>query len=179
MASSDEMPKPMPGGDGSMPPGKPMTMGQHIIDKGAQLIQSLKPIKKMSQHVCTFAIYSHDMMNRQIETHHYATRLNQDFIQSELKDLAQTYGKFWLPLGAPALMMSPQMSMAVKPELIKKRDEKYKISSHELERKRIDIAMAPEATRSALNYADYWMVTGKGFAVDVQPTEMKTRAPFP
>ncbi|KAL3820283.1 hypothetical protein ACJIZ3_006188 [Penstemon smallii] len=94
MASSDEMPKPMPGGDGSVPPGKPTTMGQHIIDKGAQLIQSLKPIKKMSQHACTFAIYSHDM-NRQIETHHYATRLNQDFIQSELKDLAQTYGKFW------------------------------------------------------------------------------------
>ncbi|KAK4487583.1 hypothetical protein RD792_005765 [Penstemon davidsonii] len=247
MASSDEMPKPMPGGDGSVPPGKPMTMGQHVIDKCAQLIQSLKPINKMSQHVCTFAIYSHDM-NRQIETHHYATRLNQDFIQcavydsdqsssrligveyiisdrifetlppeeqklwhshayeigsglwvnprvpemiqrSELKDLAQTYGKFWctwqvdrgdrLPLGAPALMMSPQMSMAVKSELIKKRDERYNISSHELERKRIDIAMAPEATKSTLNYADYWMVTGKGFAVDVQPTEMKTRAPFP
>ncbi|KAL2500387.1 hypothetical protein Fot_34235 [Forsythia ovata] len=101
----------MPPGDGSVPPGKTMTVGQHIIDKGAQLMQSLKPIKQMSQHVCTFASYSHDM-TRQIETHHYVSRLNQglppitsglwvnphfpEMIQKpELRDLARSYGKFW------------------------------------------------------------------------------------
>ncbi|GFQ03189.1 hypothetical protein PHJA_002462700 [Phtheirospermum japonicum] len=247
MASSDKPPGPMPPGDGSVPPGKPMTVGQHILDKGAQMLQSLKPIKNMSQHVCTFAVYSHDM-TRQIETHHYVTRVNQDFLQCavydsddntgrligveyivsdrifdtlppeeqmlwhshgyeitsglwvnpqvpemiqrpELQDLARTYGKFWctwqvdrgdrVPLGAPALMVSPQgvnLGM-VKPELIQKRDEKYEISSDELTRKRIDIAV-PETTVNP-NYADYWMKAGKGFAIDVHQTEMMSTAPFP
>ncbi|KAL7089209.1 hypothetical protein ACP275_13G174900 [Erythranthe tilingii] len=245
MASSDEAPGRMPPGDGSVPPGKAMTVGQHIVDKGAQIMQSLKPIKKMSQHVCTFSIYSHDM-TRQIETHHYVTRLNQDFLQSavydsddssarligveyivserifdtlppeeqklwhshgyeitsglwvnpgvpemiqkpEIRDLAKTYGKFWctwqvdrgdrLPLGAPALMTSPQvLNMGtVTPELVRKRDDKYKISSDELSKTRIDIAVPESTTR----YADYWMMTGKGFAVDLQQTQMKSTAPFP
>ncbi|KAL9146164.1 hypothetical protein ABFS82_13G091900 [Erythranthe guttata] len=245
MASSDEAPGRMPPGDGSVPPGKAMTVGQHIVDKGAQIMQSLKPMKKMSQHVCTFSIYSHDM-TRQIETHHYVTRLNQDFLQSavydsddssarligveymvserifdtlppeeqklwhshgheitsglwvnpgvpemiqkpEIRDLAKTYGKFWctwqvdrgdrLPLGAPALMTSPQVVNmgTVAPELVRKRDDKYKISSDELSKTRVDIAVPESTTR----YADYWMMTGKGFAVDLQQTEMKSTAPFP
>ncbi|XP_022892356.1 oil body-associated protein 2A-like isoform X1 [Olea europaea var. sylvestris] len=262
MASSDETPGQMPPGDGSVPPGKPMTVGQHIIDKGAQLTQSLKPIKQMSQHVCTFASYSHDM-TRQIETHHYVSRRNQDFLQCavydsddsdgrligveyiisdrifetlgpeeqklwhshgyeillisealyflknviimvqitsglwvnprvpemiqkpELRDLARSYGKFWctwqvdrgdrLPLGAPALMISPQGVNVGMVDLVKKRDDKYKISSEELKISRIDIAI-PEMTNSS---ADYWMQTGKGFAIDVEKTDMELRAPFP
>ncbi|XP_059624045.1 oil body-associated protein 2A-like [Cornus florida] len=245
MASSDRSPGPMPPGDGSMPPGKPMTVSQQMLDKGAQMMQSLKPVRQMKQHVCTFALYSHDM-TRQIETHHYVTRLNQDFLQcavydsddsnahligveyivsdrvfetlppeeqklwhshayeiesglwvnprvpemihtSELEDLAQTYGKFWctwqvdrgdrLPLGAPALMMSPQevkMGM-VKPELVKKRDDKYKISSNDLKTSRVSIVVP--ACMNPL--ADHWKRIGKGFAIDVEETEMKTRAPFP
>ncbi|XP_055805288.1 oil body-associated protein 2C-like [Solanum dulcamara] len=74
------------GGHGEqIPPGKAMTTEQHILDKGAQMLQSLKPIKQMNQHVCTFALYNHDM-NRQIETHHYVTRVNQDFLQSAVYD---------------------------------------------------------------------------------------------
>lgn len=92
MASSDETPSQMPPGDGSVPPGKPMTVGQHIIDKGAQLTQSLKPIKQMSQHVCTFASYSHDM-TRQIETHHYVSRRNQDFLQCAVYDSDDSDGR--------------------------------------------------------------------------------------
>ncbi|KAM3361982.1 oil body-associated protein 2A [Capsicum galapagoense] len=246
MASSDETPGPMPPGDGSVPPGKSVSIGQHVIDKGAQLLQTLKPIKHMNQHVCTFAMYSHDM-TRQIETHHYVSRVNQDFLQCavydsddsngrligveyiisdrifetlpaeeqklwhtheyeiiaglwvnprvpemvqkpELKNLARTYGKFWctwqvdrgdrLPLGVPALMMSPQgvnLGM-VAPELVKKRDESYGISSKDLEEKRVDIA-GPETTMNP--YANYWMQTGKGFAIDVELTDMKKTAPFP
>ncbi|KAM7524926.1 hypothetical protein LguiA_014828 [Lonicera macranthoides] len=198
MASSDKSAGPMPPGDGSVPPGKAMTVGQSIVDKGAQMMQSLKPIQRMKLHACTFASYSHDM-NRQIEAHHFITRLNQDFLQSavydsddssgrligveyiisdrlfealpseeqklwhshaheiqsglwvnprmpemmqksELGELAKTYGKFWctwqvdrgdrLPLGAPALMVSPQAEKMgkAKPELVHKRDQKYKIS---------------------------------------------------
>jgi len=51
-----------------------------MIEKGAEIMQPLKPVKQLSQHVCTFAIYSHDM-HRQIETHHFIHRLNEDFCQ--------------------------------------------------------------------------------------------------
>ncbi|KAL8032378.1 hypothetical protein ABFX02_13G092000 [Erythranthe guttata] len=179
MASSDEAPGRMPAGDGSVPPGKAMTVGQHIVDKGAQIMQSLKPMKKMSQHVCTFSIYSHDM-TRQIETHHYVTRLNQDFLQSAVYDSDDSSARLIgdrLPLGAPALMTSPQVVNmgTVTPELVRKRDDKYNISSDELSKTRIDIAVPESTTR----YADYWMLTGKGFAVDLQQTQMKSTAPFP
>ncbi|XP_058095456.1 oil body-associated protein 2B-like [Magnolia sinica] len=244
MASSDESAGVMPGGDAPLP-GKPMTMGSQLVDKGAQMLQSMKPIKRMQQHVCTFAIYSHDM-NRQIQTHHYITRVNQDFLQCavydsddssarligmeyivsdrifealpaeeqklwhshayeikaglwvnpgvpemiqkpELQNLAKSYGKFWctwqvdrgdrLPLGAAALMMSPQgvnLGM-VKPELLKSRDDKYKISSDELKKSRVEIE-EPEWINPN---ADHWKQTGKGFAIDIIPTVMKTRAHFP
>nr|GMD06600.1 oil body-associated protein 2C-like [Ipomoea batatas] len=77
---------------GKMPPGKAMTMGQHMVDKGAQMLQSLTPIKEMSQHACTFAIYSHDM-SRQIETHHFITRINQDFLQCAVYDSDESHGR--------------------------------------------------------------------------------------
>lgn len=226
-------------------PGKPMSLEQQLLDQGAAMMQSLKPVKQIHQHVCTFAMYSHDM-SRQIETHHYVTRLNQDFLQcavydsddssgrligveyivsdrifealppeeqklwhshayeikaglwvnprvpelvqsSELQNLAKTYGKFWctwqvdrgdrLPLGAPALMMSPQavnLGM-VKPELLQRRDDKYNISSDALKKSRLEI---PEPEWLNPN-ADYWKNSGKGFAIDIEQTEMKTRASFP
>ncbi|OVA01474.1 Protein of unknown function DUF1264 [Macleaya cordata] len=85
MASSDEFPGQVPTRTDGDTPGKPLTVGSQMIDKGAQMLQSLKPIKQMSQHICTFAMYSHDM-TRQIETHHYVTRLNQDFLQCAVYD---------------------------------------------------------------------------------------------
>jgi len=85
MASSDKSPSPMPSGADPRPPREPMTVEQQMIDKGAQLLQSLKPVKQMKQHVCTFALYGHDM-TRQIETHHYVTRVNQDFLQCAVYD---------------------------------------------------------------------------------------------
>lgn len=85
MASSDNAPDSMPVGDGAVPPGKPMTVGHQIIDKSSQMLQTLKPIKQMSQHACTFSVYCHDM-SRQIEAHHYITRLNQDFLQCAVYD---------------------------------------------------------------------------------------------
>ncbi|KAH6826189.1 histone acetyltransferase [Perilla frutescens var. hirtella] len=233
------------GGGERVPPGKAMSMEQHIMDKGVQWLQSLKPIKQMSQHACSFALYSHDM-TRQIETHHYVSRLNQDFLQSavydsddatarligveyiisdrlfeglppdeqklwhshayeiksglwvnpripemvlkpELQNLAKTYGKCWctwqtdrgdkLPMGPPALMMSPQgVNMgSVKPDLIAKRDTKYNISSEAMGKSRIELA-EPEWINPQ---ADYWKQHGKGFFVDVEPTEMKKMVPFP
>ncbi|XP_061342765.1 oil body-associated protein 2A-like [Gastrolobium bilobum] len=245
MASTDKSPGPTPAKGPEPIPGKPMSTGQHVIDKSVMMMQSLKPIKQMKQHVCTFAMYSHDM-SRQIETHHYCTRLNQDFLQCavydsddsnahligveyivsdkifetlppeeqklwhshayeiksglwvnprvpemigmpELENLAKTYGKFWctwqvdrgdrLPMGAPALMMSPQAVSPglVRPELLHERDAKYNISSESLASSRLEI-LEPEMINPM---ADYWKHHGNGFAIDFEETEMKLRAPFP
>ena len=107
--------------------------------------------------------------------------------KKELDDLSKTYGKFWctwqvdrgdrLPLGAPALMMSPQgvnLGM-VRPDLVKKRDDKYRISSEELKESRLGVE-GPESTNPN---ADYWLKHRTGFAIDVVETVMKLRAPFP
>ncbi|KAI3710103.1 hypothetical protein L2E82_39877 [Cichorium intybus] len=240
MASSDKAPDVMPVGDGSVPPGKPMTVGHHVIDKSAQMLQTLKPIKQMSLHACTFSVYSHDM-SRQIEAHHFITRLNQDFLQcavydsddpsarligveyivsdrifdtlptdeqklwhshdhevtsglwvnpgvpemlhrTELENIAHTYGKFWctwqvdrgdrLPLGAPALMMSPQVVNmgVVQPELVLVRDNKYKISTADLRASRADIPVSKPGNARA---SDFWMQNGKGYAIDIEQAEMK------
>ncbi|KAF5764750.1 putative Oil body-associated protein [Helianthus annuus] len=85
MISSDKAPDSMPVGDGSVPPGKPMTVGHQVIDKSAHMLQTLIPIKQMSQYVCTFSVYGHDM-SRQIEAHHYISRVNPDFLQSAVYD---------------------------------------------------------------------------------------------
>lgn len=92
MASSDKSPEPTPPYGDKQPPGAPMTVHQHLLDKGAQMMQSLKPIKQMNQHVCTFAMYSHDL-SRQIETHHYVTRLSQDFLQCAVYDGDDSTGR--------------------------------------------------------------------------------------
>ncbi|KAG4384143.1 hypothetical protein GLYMA_13G223700v4 [Glycine max] len=245
MASTDKSPDPTPAKGPDPTPGKPMSVGQHVIDKSAMMVQSLDPIKQMSQHVCSFAIYSHDM-SRQIETHHYCSRLHQNFIQCavydsdeskarllgveyivpadvfeafppeeqklwhshayeiksgllvnprvpevvampELENLAQTYGKFWctwqvdrgdrLPMGAPALMMSPQAASPglVRAELVLERDAKYNFSSKSLKSSRLEIP-EPEMINPL---ADYWKQHGKGFVIDIEETEMKLRPPFP
>lgn len=229
-------------------PGEPISLKEKMIDEGAEIMQPLKPVKQLSQHVCSFAIYSHDM-HRQIETHHFIHRLNQDFCQcavyesddpsarligveyiisqrlfdalppdeqklwhshfyeiksalwitpgvpetvlvkpeEEVDNLAKTYGKFWctwqvdrgdlLPVGEPALMMSPQKEPpgVVKPPLVHHRDQKYNISSDQLSDQRADITGPTTINPNA----DYWKKHKKGFAVDIVTTEMKKIAPFP
>ena len=56
-------------------------MASKVLDMGAAAMQSLRPVKQVKQHVCTFALYAHDP-KRQVETHHYVSRLNQDFLVS-------------------------------------------------------------------------------------------------
>ncbi|RVW79041.1 Oil body-associated protein 2B [Vitis vinifera] len=220
MASSDKTPQGVPTSE-SHTPGTPMKAGQYVLDKGAQMLQSLKPVKQMKQHVCTFALYSHDMTrpDRDSPLHHssqpglpplkpptwswqigcagieyivsdrifealppeeqklwhsHAYEIKSgmwvnpgvpEMIQKpELENIAKSYGKFWctwqvdrgdrLPLGAPALMMSPQ---AVNLGIVR-----------------------PDLPEWINPNADYWKQSfGKGFALDIEPTEMKLRAPFP
>lgn len=218
-------------------PGGPKSLTSKAVDLGAGILQSLNPIKAFQQHVCTWAIFSHDM-TRKIETHHYAARLNEDFLQcavydsdrpnarligveyvvsekvfqglpdeekqlwhshnfeikeglwmnpgvpeavqkQELKGLANTYGKFWctwqfdrgdrLPLGPPALMMSPQAQAPgrIPDDVVARRDGKYGVSSSSLKSDRAvigEMKVDPQADR--------WRRTGKGFAVDLKEVLM-------
>lgn len=82
-----------------------------------------------------------------------------------------------LPLGAPALMMSPQEAELgiIKMDLVKKRDEKYKMSTDGLKKSRASLMMPESMNRMA----DYWKHAGKGFAIDIEDAQIKTTAPFP
>ncbi|CAL5345238.1 hypothetical protein CsSME_00031632 [Camellia sinensis var. sinensis] len=93
MASSGgEIPGLVPEKGEPIPLGKPMSTEQRLLDKGAQMMQSLKPVNQIKQHVCTLALYSQNL-TRQIETHHYLTRLNQDFIQCAVYDTDDSHGR--------------------------------------------------------------------------------------
>lgn len=74
-------------------------------------------------------------------------------------------------------MVSPQAEKMgkAKPELVHKRDQKYKISTDDLIKSRLDIGI-PESINPK---ADYWQQSGKGFAIDIEHTDMKLRTPFP
>ncbi|CAA7402437.1 unnamed protein product [Spirodela intermedia] len=87
MASSDKEPKPSPmrDGEGAVPPGKKTTAGSAALDMGAQVVQTMKPIRHFQQHVCTFSLYAHDL-SRQIEAHLFLSRLNEDLLQCAVYD---------------------------------------------------------------------------------------------
>jgi hypothetical protein len=51
-------------------------MSSQAIDMGAQMMQALKPVKRMKQHTCNFVLYSHDL-SCQLEVHHFVSRLNR------------------------------------------------------------------------------------------------------
>ena len=82
-----------------------------------------------------------------------------------------------LPLGAPALWMSPQgVNLGkIDPELVNKRDDKYNISTEAIKESGLEI----EEPEWIIPQADYWKRHGKGFVIDIEQTEMKLRAPFP
>lgn len=68
------------GDEDQVPPGDPVTVSTLVIDAGTTIMQRRLPVKQMNTHVSTFAIYGGDM-SRQIETHHYVHRVNDEFLQ--------------------------------------------------------------------------------------------------
>lgn len=87
MASSDKIPVACPAstGESKEPMGDPTKTTTTMLDKGTSMMQSMKPIRQMGLHVCSFACYSHDP-GRQIEVHIYGHRVNQDFLQCAVYD---------------------------------------------------------------------------------------------
>lgn len=88
MSSSDQNPSPTPAsgtGTSVPPPGRATTVSSQLLDMGAQAVQALKPVRQMKQHACSFALYAHDL-SRQVEVHHFVSRLNQDVLQCAVYD---------------------------------------------------------------------------------------------
>ncbi|XP_050370569.1 oil body-associated protein 2A [Argentina anserina] len=155
MASSDQRPTPNPvcGSSDDMTPGNSMTMGQHMLDKGAEIMQSLKPVKQMSQHICTFALYSHDP-TRQIEAHHYVHRLNQDFFQCAVYDSDDSHGRL---LGIEYIV-SDRTFEALPPEEQKLwHSHAYEIKAGLWVNPRIpEMVAKPELENLAKTYGKFW-----------------------
>lgn len=137
-----------------IPPGKPMTVGQHVLDKGAEMMQSLKPIKKMNQHVCTFALYGHDLL-RQIETHHYCTRINQDFLQCAVYDTDDSHGR----LIGVEYIVSDRIFETLPPEEQKLwHSHAYEIKSGLWMNPRVpEMVARPELENLAKTYGKFWI----------------------
>ena len=62
------------------PPGAPLSARSHILDTGADALQSKRPIDAMSEYLNGFHFYADDM-GRQVEANHYCTHLTEDFHQ--------------------------------------------------------------------------------------------------
>ncbi|CAF1066138.1 unnamed protein product [Adineta steineri] len=95
-----------------------------------------------------------------------------------MKELIHTYGKTFhtwqvdrgdtLPLGVPQLMMAFVQDGQLNDDLLRQRDEYYKVSSEEKKRLRADIE-DPKDTKGA----DAWLKSGK--AVQITTTESKMK----
>ncbi|KAL7590844.1 oil body-associated protein 2A [Lactuca sativa] len=154
-----------------IPPGKPMSIGTHMLDKGAKMLQSLKPIKQMSQHACTFALYSQDM-SRQIETHHYITRINQDFLQCAVYDSDDSSGR----LIGVEYIVSDRIFDTLSPDEQKLwHSHAYEIQSGLLVHPRIpEMVAKPELENMAKTYGKFWCTwqTDRGDKLPIGPPSL-------
>jgi hypothetical protein len=73
-------------------PGGPLTTKSRVLDTGADLLQSKKPIDAMSEFLNGFHFYANDM-GRQVEANHFCTHLNEDFHQCVIYDSDQANAK--------------------------------------------------------------------------------------
>ncbi|CAG8562465.1 3452_t:CDS:2 [Paraglomus brasilianum] len=71
---------------------EPLSRKSSILDKGAELVQSFKPIDQIHQHLCGFQFYAHDM-NRQLEVHQYCSHLSEDMRQCVMYDAPSKKGR--------------------------------------------------------------------------------------
>jgi len=66
-------------------PGGAKDTKSHMLDTGADILQSKRPIDAMSAYLNGFHFYADDM-NRQVEAHHFCTHLTEDFHQCVIFD---------------------------------------------------------------------------------------------
>ncbi|CAI7867702.1 unnamed protein product [Closterium sp. NIES-54] len=106
--------------------------------------------------------------------------------QQELKKLVKTYGKFWntwqfdrgdpLPLGPPALMVSPQDHPLgrVPRVLVEERDASLGIEMGEKREQRAALVDKEWAATGKDRAADWWMESGKGWVTEMRAVELES-----
>ncbi|CAI6010261.1 unnamed protein product [Closterium sp. NIES-65] len=106
--------------------------------------------------------------------------------QQELKKLIKTYGKFWntwqfdrgdpLPLGPPALMLSPQDHPLgrVSRALVEQRDAALWIETGEKREQRAALVDKEWAATGKDRAADWWMESGKGWVTEMRAVELES-----
>ncbi|CAI6003022.1 unnamed protein product [Closterium sp. NIES-65] len=106
--------------------------------------------------------------------------------QQELKKLIKTYGKFWntwqfdrgdpLPLGPPALMLSPQDHPLgrVSRALVEQRDAALWIETGEKREQRAALVDKEWAATGKDRVADWWMESGKGWVTEMRAVELES-----
>ncbi|XP_047308997.1 oil body-associated protein 2C-like [Impatiens glandulifera] len=158
-------------GDQMIPPGAPLSMEKQILDKGVGMMQSLNPVNKMQQHACSFAIYSHDM-SRQIETHHYITRSNQDFLQCAVYDSDKSNAH----LIGVEYIVSDKIFETLKPDEQKLwHSHAYEIKSGLWMNPRIpEMMVNPELQNLAKTYGKFWCTwqTDRGDKLPIGPPSL-------
>ena len=73
-------------------PGSPVSPRSHVLDTGADALQSRHPLDAMSAYLNGVHFYADDM-GRQEEATHYSTHLTEDFRQCVIYDANQTNAK--------------------------------------------------------------------------------------
>ncbi|MEA3120263.1 MAG: hypothetical protein QOI13_3533, partial [Paraburkholderia sp.] len=73
-------------------PGPKRTIESHVLDTGAGVLQSKKPIDAMSEYLNGFHFYADDT-GRQVEANHFCTHLTEDFHQCVIYDSNQHNAK--------------------------------------------------------------------------------------
>ncbi|KXZ48634.1 hypothetical protein GPECTOR_26g537 [Gonium pectorale] len=63
----------------------PESLLSAALDAGCSLLQSLRPVKKIHQHVCAFHMYSHDA-TRPVRAHHFCAHRSGEMRQCVLYD---------------------------------------------------------------------------------------------
>jgi len=70
---------------GQNPPGDSASLKKRILEGSSTLIQSFPATKDITLQLCDIMWYGHDV-NRQVETHLYCSRMNDDFHQCVMYD---------------------------------------------------------------------------------------------
>ncbi|VFQ83716.1 unnamed protein product [Cuscuta campestris] len=159
------------GGGEQTPPGKAMTVEEHAVDKSAMVLQSLAPIKGMKQHVCTFALCSRDL-GRQIETHHYVSRLNHDFLQCAVYDSDDSHARL---IGVEYIVSENIYETLPEDEQKLWHSHAYEIKSGLWVSPRLpEVVVRPELENLAKTYGKFWCTwdTDRGDKLPIGPPSL-------
>ncbi|CAF1058452.1 unnamed protein product [Rotaria sordida] len=141
---------------------------EYIISE--KIFNQLPPEEKKLWHSHVYEVKSGELITPGVP----------DIAEKEvMKELINTYGKTFhtwqidrgdtIPLGVPQLMMAFLQDGQINEDLVRQRDEYYKVSTEDKKRQRTDIE-PPKDTHGA----DAWSKSGKAVQLTTSESKMKT-----